>query len=995
MLIVGCINIALQAQNFHVLDINNAKDGNPSNNGFNDQLQANDNIYGKLEYAVLNGIAYFTADDGIHGEELWRSDGTAAGTQMVKDIIPGSASSYVRHITVCGKRIFFRADDGISGMELWTSDGMESGTYMVKDISPFGPSTPTFLTNVDGTLYFIVNYYNIADQLWKSDGTSDGTVMVADLYSTFGAYNATQLTNVNGRLFFVLDYYAPELYTSDGTAEGTYLVKDINPFGGSNPSQLTAVNGLLCFAADDGSGKQLWVSDGMDAGTYKANNPNNIFVDDFYGTKFTIKGKSIYFPGIIQDGDGSRLCTYDVLNTAGIVRVIKKINPGFNSRNLYNITNVNGTLFFTVYNGFDQVLWKSDGTSAGTAQVKDINPGGRNIYLYKTFENADGTLIFSFYDDAHGYEVWKSDGTEAGTIMVKEINSGVYSSQAANITYIDNGISLFNATNGKTGLELWKTDGTEAGTTLVKNINKTTSGSSYPYAFTPTPDSSKLLFVASDPQYGTELRITDGTETGTHVVKDLFKGSFSSSPFLLINFQNKIWFFANILDTSNHTTSDVRTITKLCKTDGTKAGTKILSLPALEAFFVNQTGYVQALQAATDLLYMLLYNFSTSTFELWRTDGTDAGTYALLTNMPSYYTMSLKAVGDKLFFTNYDFTYGFELFVTDGTVAGTKLVKDIAPGFNNSYFFNFTAFKNKLYFADDYGYGPFLWSSDGTSAGTNLVKPSIITYSSFAQANDKLFFSAINKVGNGTELYANDGTKTYLVKDIYRGPGSSGIYNLTSGDTLVYFLADDGKHGTEIWKSNGTKHGTRLVKDITPDVGSTYTNNMITVHNQLFFTLNDILWQSDGTKNGTHEVNDANLANVTGLTFLQAFDNKLSFAAKEVSSGWELYIGDATNNASAANKATDNLITKPNTTLFNASLYPNPTSSKATLEISPKMTDVAVTISNMAGKIIWQRTFNNQSNINLLTEKLAAGMYMVTLRSGSQTITLKFIKTDQ
>ena len=774
ILIAVCIGSALKAQNFHVLDINDSKDAHPSNNSLfsDDNTSSNDYLYGKQEYAVLNNIAYFTANDGIHGEELWRSDGTAQGTWMVKDIVPGSASSYVQKITVSGNKLFFRVPvDEYYSQQLWQSDGTDAGTFIVNSNTWYDLFNPAFLTDVNGTLYFFTTYFSL--QLWKTDGTTEGTAMVCDLSSQLGIYNATKLTNVQGRLFFAnTGYYNDELYTSDGTAAGTYMVKDINPFGGSFPSQLTGLNGLLYFAADDGSGKQLWVSDGTDAGTYKANNPQNILVDDLYSVKFTVKNSNIYFPGTINDGDGSRLCTYNTSASSNKVRVVKDINPGSFSHNLYNITNVNGNLFFTVFNGVDQVLWKSDGTTAGTMQVKNINPGGRNIYLYKHFVNANGTLLFSFYDDAHGYEIWKSDGTEAGTVMVKEINPGLYSSQVANITYMGNNTSFFEATDGKKGLELWKTDGTAGGTVLVKNINNTTSGSSNPYALTPTPDSSKLLFVATDPQYGTELRITDGTQGGTHVVDDLLKGQFSSSPWLLTNFKNETWFFANILDNSSDTTSDIITTAKLCKTDGTKAGTKILLLPALESY-LKTTGYVSATEASSNLLYLLLFNHFTYEYELWRTDGTEAGTYAVETNMPSYYFVYMKAVDDKLFFTNSDYTYGNELFVTDGSVSGTGLVKDIVPGPNSSSLYDFTSFKGKLYFTADYGYGSFLWSSDGTKSGTKQVTPALTVAGSLAKTNDKLFFPGLNNVGIGTELYATDGTRTYLVKDIFRGPGSS------------------------------------------------------------------------------------------------------------------------------------------------------------------------------------------------------------------------------
>ena len=77
-------------------------------------------------------------DDGTHGDELWESDGTAAGTLMVDDIDPGSDSSSPNYLTVVGGTLFFTANDGTTGKELWESDGTTAGTRIVKDINP-GP----------------------------------------------------------------------------------------------------------------------------------------------------------------------------------------------------------------------------------------------------------------------------------------------------------------------------------------------------------------------------------------------------------------------------------------------------------------------------------------------------------------------------------------------------------------------------------------------------------------------------------------------------------------------------------------------------------------------------------------------------------------------------------------------------------------------------------------------------------------------------------------
>lgn len=371
----------------------------------------------------VNNTLFFTATDGTHGRELWKSDGTTVGTVMVKDIYAGSTDASIDYLTNVNGTLFFAATDGINGVELWKSDGTEEGTVMVKDISNGSlSSTPAEFCNIDGTLYFRASDGINGHELWKSDGTALGTVMVKDIvgfYTGTGSSLPDRLTNINGTLFFSADNgtLGRELWKSDGTATGTVMVKDIYVGGNtshSNLSNFTNVSGILYFSAyDNVYGQELWKSDGTAAGT--------------------VRVKDIY-----PDANGS-IPTY--------------------------LTGLNGTLYFAATDPVNgQELWKSDGTE--TTIVKDIIAGSSSSSL-KYLIDLNGTLLFTATHATYGNELWKSDGTEVGTVMLKDIIAG--SSTPINLIVV-NSILYFATNEYANGKNLWKSNGTAAGTVLVKNI---------------------------------------------------------------------------------------------------------------------------------------------------------------------------------------------------------------------------------------------------------------------------------------------------------------------------------------------------------------------------------------------------------------------------------------------------------------------------------------------------------------------------------------------
>jgi ELWxxDGT repeat protein len=145
----------------------------------NPSLGFGPNAFGRVGSRVV-----FWADDGIHGLEPWVTDGTSAGTSLLKDIHPGPLRSIGTGAAILRETLFFLADDAVHGTELWKTDGTETGTLLVRDVAPGPPGSNTELDRIVAAgheVFFTASDHVSGRELWRSDGTAAGTTRIADL----------------------------------------------------------------------------------------------------------------------------------------------------------------------------------------------------------------------------------------------------------------------------------------------------------------------------------------------------------------------------------------------------------------------------------------------------------------------------------------------------------------------------------------------------------------------------------------------------------------------------------------------------------------------------------------------------------------------------------------------------------------------------------------------------------------------------------------------
>lgn len=389
------------------------------------------------------------------------------------------------------------------------------------------------------------------------------------------------LTAVGGELLFLAaDGLTYRLWRSDGTEEGTGPVSDRPSFDcGEDWSwcevgfELVESGGLVYLAPNSGRG--LWRSDGTDDGTFRVADVPAGYLHDI--------DDALYFVGDGNRGpelwrsDGSVDGTAQVRDIApGRFGSICPMTGGDSCLDeVYTMGQLGGRVFFGANEGTrDRAggddLWVSDGSRRGTRRLARMAPRGRaDGSAYPGWYQSAGDRLYVAMDDReHGYELWVTDGTRRGTRLVRDIRTGRRDGIRPGNRPLGliSDVVIFAATDGVHGHELWRSDGTHSGTAMVRDIRPGRRGG---IAWTDPAAvlGDVILFTADDGEHGAELWRTDGTDDGTSMVRDIRPGPEGSVPGTLAVFDELVYFLA---DDGVHGR-------ELWRSDGTAEGTELVA----------------------------------------------------------------------------------------------------------------------------------------------------------------------------------------------------------------------------------------------------------------------------------------------------------------------------------------------------------------------------------------------------------------------------------
>jgi ELWxxDGT repeat protein len=799
---------------------------------------------------------------------------------LTKDINNSYQSSNPNKFIEFNGIVYFTATSGNQfGNELFRTDGTDTGTYLLKDI--FEGTNSSNIDNFtigDNVLFFTANDGVNGIEVWRTDGTDTGTYMVKNINPSGSSspQDLIYLPSKKSILFSANDgSNGIELWMSDGTDNGTTLIKDINPIGNGSPYNKILCDKYIYFVASDGStGTELWRTDGSSNGTI-------LLKDIFNGSSSSSIGKmtvvdTLLFFRANNANTGVELYVSDGTGNGTIL--LLDINPNSNSSFPDNLISFNNKLFFTAGNSIiGNELYVSDGTVNGTHIYMDYKKGTGSS-LFSNFCKFNNTLFFTGYGTG-GRELFKLDPTD--TIVEIDINP-FGGSDPSNLHAVGN--KLYFLAEVDKGIELYVTDGTQNGTKLTRDLYPIQTDAQIRNM---TVVDSALYFVSHESPYYQNFELYCVTSSNTYPsrVKDIIAGPIASNPANLMAYKGNLLFTVN-----DEVIGNELWISK----------SKTHAEPLADIFSGTKDAGIQSM---AEFKHGVMFNAITSVGdELWKSDGSFNNT--ILVDDIYFGTTSS---APKNFFTDQGMAYFTaaetsvrRLFYSDGTPSAAKYVYfgsniydyQLQLRVGDFMYLTFPGLsKDNLY--------RFQTGSNGSRIKT--INPNGLgdDVKNLTEFKGKLYFTANDGNNSGNELWMSDGTSngTQLVKDI-NGSGHSNPGNLLVLDTLMLFSANDGNTGSELWITEGDNNSTKLLKDIFQGNAGSGISQMTLFKNKAYFTANDgisgnELWVSDGTDTGTKMLTDLNPgSNGSFLSQLMATESALYFVVDDSTHGSELWTSD-------------------------------------------------------------------------------------------------------
>lgn len=437
---------------------------------------------GSMQLSAFSADRYFVGNDGRSGNfsvasQLWKTDGTVAGTGVVKVIAPG-ADADMRDFTRIGDQLFFVADDKDGhGEQLWVSDGTESGTLRLTDSTDIDDGTAITLNELNGKLYFRARDEASGDVwIWESDGTPEGTgLMDNDVVLDNGL---RYLTAFKGHLYFAADdgTSGVELWRTDGSSVNTELVSNIQGSGlgalYSCPDGFVEFDGMLYFSANEDVDEcALWRTNGGAGHAEKVKDISN--ATNTGPVKMVATQDALFFlagggltPTSVWVSNGTEAGTVKVMESDDDYHVMGTMT-GID----YPLVAAGGKVYFHVQDknkgNFESLqLWYSDGSISDLAydpELSSVNAKGLQMAA------AGDQLVFIANRPLSGSDfistnrgIWAVNGNNAQVIHA-EI-SGTFG--GGPLLQADNDSALLFHSSS----DLWRTDGTAGGTAFVSEI---------------------------------------------------------------------------------------------------------------------------------------------------------------------------------------------------------------------------------------------------------------------------------------------------------------------------------------------------------------------------------------------------------------------------------------------------------------------------------------------------------------------------------------------